>query len=106
MTPDSALTTVDLPCATCPMVPTLIVACRLCILHLINYISCTFFIFGLVHSSFRFKAEVEWLVRRTSHTTSALIRSIGMLGDAGLAQHLITSGVSGVSAATSSLERS
>ena len=29
MTPDRALTTVDLPCATCPMVPTLMVAWRL-----------------------------------------------------------------------------
>lgn len=26
-TPESALTTVDLPCATCPMVPMLMVAC-------------------------------------------------------------------------------
>ncbi len=29
LTPDTALTTVDFPCATCPTVPTLMVACRL-----------------------------------------------------------------------------
>lgn len=69
MTPDSALTTVDLPCATCPMVPTLIVAWRLRILRLINYVNsssrggCVQFPFGSVHSGFKFRAEVVWGVR-------------------------------------------